>query len=53
MSQTPWQAPKIRQLILKNIRNRQEGKNEGDGADKAAVSSFRPTFHSSTIKETL
>ena len=45
MNQTPWQDPKLRQLMLKNIRTREEGKNEGDGADKAAVSSFHPTFH--------
>lgn len=31
--------------MLKNIRNKKEGKNEGDGGNKAAVSSFHPTFH--------
>lgn len=44
MSQTPWQAPKLRQLMLKNIRNKEDRENNGDGGDKIALSSFRPMF---------
>lgn len=34
--QTPWQAPRLHQPMLKSIRNKEGGENGGDGGDKVA-----------------
>lgn len=51
VSQTPWQALRLHQPVLKNIRNKDDGENDGDGDDKVAFSSFCPTFQLSTVME--
>lgn len=38
--------------MLKNVRNKEDGENDGDGGDKVALSSFCPTFQLFTIMET-
>lgn len=37
---------------VENIRNKEDGKNDGDGSDKVAVSSLCPTCQLSTTMET-
>lgn len=38
--------------MLKNYRNKEDGRNEGDGDDKVASSSFCPTLQLSIVTET-
>lgn len=37
---------------VENIRNKEDGKNDGDGGDEVALSSLCPTCQLSTIMET-